>query len=253
MTLAFVSGDTRMAANAESIRRPSDRGLVIAAAAVFPLLVLIGYFRSYYARPFFDNPPFANSLVHFHAITMTIWVLYFTAQIALVRTKNLKLHMTMGLSGIFLAAVVIVVGMITAWDTHIVRGTAPAGIPAHSFFIVPVLDMLFFALFFSGAIYYRKKPAQHKTLMLMTAINFAPAAIARIPLLPQEYAIVQLLANPALLGLTAFAWHTWKYRKFNWVFAIALFAFIASGPLRLVISGTETWLGFVGWMASFRG
>jgi len=226
---------------------------MIAAAAVFPLLVLIGYFRSYYARPFFDNPPFANSLVHFHAITMTIWVLYFTAQIAVVRTKNLKLHMTMGLSGIFLAAVVIVVGMITAWDTHIVRGMAPPGMTPHGFFIAPVLDMLFFAVFFSGAIYYRKKPARHKTLMLMTAINFSPAAIVRLPILPPELFILQALAFPALLGLACFAWHTWKYRKFNWVFATALFVFIASGPLRVVLSGTQAWLGFVGWLASFRG
>lgn len=223
---------------------------MIAAAAVFPLLVLAGYFRSYYARPFFDNPPFANSLVHFHAIVMTIWVLYFTAQIALVRTKNLKLHMTMGLSGMLLAAVVIVVGMVTAWDSHIVRGTAPAGIPPHAFYIVPVLDMLFFAIFFAGAIYYRKKPAQHKTLMLMTAINFAPAAIARIPILPPEYVIAQFLVFPAILGIAAFAWHTWKHRRLNWVFAIALIAFIASGPLRLIIMGTEAWLGFVGWLAS---
>ena len=77
-----------MAANAETIRRPSDRGLMIAAAAAFPLLVLIGYFKTYYGRPLFNNPPFANSLVHFHAITMSIWVIYFTVQIALVRTKG---------------------------------------------------------------------------------------------------------------------------------------------------------------------
>ena len=241
-----------MAANVQAIRRPSDRGLMIAAAAAFPLLVLAGYFRSYYARPFFDNPPFANSLVHFHAIVMTIWVLYFTAQIALVRTKNLKLHMTMGLSGIFLAVVVIIVGMVTAWDSHIVRATAPPGMNPHGFFIVPVLDMLFFAVFFAGAIYYRKKPAQHKTLMLMTAINFSPAAFARLPIFPPELFIIQALALPALVGLICFAWHTWKHRKFNWVFAVALFTFIASGPLRVVFAGTQSWLGFVGWLASFR-
>lgn len=240
-----------MAANAQTLRRPSDRGLMIAAAAVFPLLILIAYFKTYYGRAFFDNPPFANSLVHFHAIAMSIWVLYFTAQVALVRTRNLKLHMTMGMSGIFLAAVVIVVGMITAWDSHIVRATAPPGMNPHGFFIVPVLDMLFFAIFFAGAIYYRKKPAQHKTLMLMTAINFSPAAFARLPIFPPELFIIQALALPALVGIVCFAWHTWRHRKFNWVFAIALFAFIASGPLRVVFAGTQTWLGFVGWMASF--
>lgn len=239
-----------MAVNANILRRPNDRGLMIAAAAVFPLLVLAGYFKSYYFRPFFENPPFANSLVHFHAIVMSAWVLYFVAQVVLVRTKNLKLHMSMGMFGIILAVLVVVVGMVTAWDSHIIRNTAPSGMNPHGFFIVPALDMLLFVIFFSGAIYYRKKPAQHKTLMLMTAINFSPAAIARIPLLPPDLFIIQALVIPGVLGLACFAWHTWKHRKFNWVFAIALFAFIASGPLRVVFAGTQTWLGFVGWLAS---
>lgn len=243
-----------MAANVQSIiRRPSDRGLMIAAAAIFPLLVFVGYFKTYYARPLFENPPFANSLVHFHAIVMTAWVLYFVVQIVLVRTKNLKLHMTMGFAGIGLAALVVIIGMVTAWDSHIVRATAPAGIPPHSFFLIPVLDMLLFVIFFAGAIYYRKNAANHKALMLMTAINFSPAAIARIPLLPADLVIFQFLVVPSLVGLAAFAWYTWKHRKFNWAFAVSLVAFIVSGPFRLFFSGTEIWLGFVGWLASFRG
>jgi hypothetical protein len=239
-----------MAANAHVIRRPTDKGLFLTAAAAFPLLVLAGYFKSYYFRQFFDNPPFANSLVHFHAITMSIWVLYFTVQIALVRTKNFKLHMTMGLSGIVLAAVVIVVGMITAWDTHVTRAVAPAGMHPHGFLLVPILDMLFFAAFFAGAIYYRKKPAQHKTLMLMTAINFSPAAIARLPIFPPELFVIQALGFPILLGVSCFVWHTWKTCKFNWVFAIALMTFVASGPLRVWFAGTQSWLGFMAWLTS---
>ncbi len=239
-----------MAANIQTLRRPSDRALYLTAAAAFPLIVLIGYFRTYYGRPLFDLPPFANSLVHFHAVVMTAWVLYFTTQIALVRTKNLKLHMTMGFVGIGLAALVVVVGMVTAWDSHIIRQTAPAGMHPHAFFIVPVLDMLYFLVVFAAAIYYRKRPAEHKSLMLMTAINFSPAAIARMPLLPPDLMMIQWLVFPSLLGIACFAWYTWRHRKVNWAFAIALTVFVVSGPLRIVISGTETWLGFVGWLAA---
>jgi hypothetical protein len=80
-----------------------------------------------------------------------------------------------------------------------------------------------------------------------------PAAIARIPLLPADLVIIQFLVVPSIVGLAAFAWYTWKHRKFNWIFAVSLAAFIASGPFRLFFSGTQTWLGFVGWLASFRG
>ena len=239
-----------MAANLQILRKPADRGLMIAAATAFPLLVLIGYFKSYYFRPLFENPPFANSLVHIHAVVMSVWVLYFVAQVALVRTKNLKLHMSMGMAGIVLALLVIVVGMVTAWDSHIVRGTAPAGIDPHAFFLVPTLDMFFFGLFFGGAIYWRKRPAYHKTLMLMTAINFSPAAVARIPILPPEMMIVQWIALPIALGVACFAYYTWKHRKLNWIFAIALLLFSVSGPLRLYVAFTRPWLDLVGWLAS---
>ena len=86
--------------------------------------------------------------------------------------------------------------------------------------------------------------------MLMTAINFSPAAIARLPLFPPELFIIQALVLPAALGIACFAWHTWKHRKINWVFVIALFAVIASGPLRVVFAGTHAWLGLVGWLAT---
>ena len=176
---------------------------------------------------------------------MSAWVFFFVAQVALVRSKNIKLHMTLGMAGIGLAALVVVVGMTTAWDSHIVRYTAPPGMNPHGFSIIPTLDMLLFIVLFGGAIYYRKRPAEHKTLMLMTAINFTPAAIARIPLLPPDLFIIQALAFPVLLGVACFAWHTWKHRKFNKVFAIALGAFIISGPLRVDSRDTNL-LGFVG-------
>lgn len=238
-----------MATNANILRRPSDKALFTASAIIFPLVVLIGYFKTYYFRAFFDVPAFGSWLVHLHAVVMTTWVLYFVAQVALVRTKNLKLHMSMGMAGIGLAAVVVVVGMATAWNSHIVRHTAPAGIDPHAFFLIPVLDMFFFVLFFGGAVYWRKQPAKHKTLMLMTAINFSPAAIARIPILPPEMMILQWIALPIVLGLACFAYYTWKHRKFNWVFAVALFLFSVSGPLRLWVAFTPVWLDFVGWMA----
>jgi len=238
-----------MAINANIFRRTTDRKLFIASAIVFPLVVFIGYFKTYYFRAFFDVPAFGSWLVHFHAFVMTAWVLYFVAQVALVRTKNLKIHMSMGMAGIALAALVIVVGLATAWNSHIVRGTAPGGIDPHAFFLIPVLDMLFFILFFGGAIYWRKKPDYHKTLMLMTAINFSPAAIARIPILPPEMMILQWIVLPIVLGIACFVYYTWKHRKFNWVFATALFLFSVSGPWRLWFAFTPTWLNFVNWLA----
>jgi hypothetical protein len=234
----------------KNLRRPSDRNLFLAAAILFPLLVLIGYFRTYYFSAFFDVKPLANALVHAHGIVMSLWVVYFTAQTVLIRSKNIRLHMTLGMAGIVLAAIVVIVGLATAYDAHVVRATAPPGLNPHSFLIVPVVDMLLFVIFFGGAIYYRKRPAEHKTLMLMTAINFVGAAVARIPFFPQNFILLFVIGIPILLAIISLVWCSVKYRKLNRIFAAAVFLFIVSIPLRIVFANTAIWLDFVGWLAS---
>ena len=237
-----------MAINSNVIKRPSDRGLFLTAAIGFPLLVLIGYFKSYYFSALFtDVTPVANALVHAHGLVMTAWVIYFIVQVALVRTKNIKLHMSMGLAGIALAALVIVVGMVTAYDAQLVRHSAPPGANPHAFFFLPAGDMALFALFFAGAVFYRKRPAEHKSLMLLTAINFLPAALFRIA--PPANPMLFAFGIPALMAVGCFAWYTAKHRKLNKVFAAGVLVVIAMVPLRLVIMESQLWLRFVGLIA----
>ncbi len=230
-------------------RRPSDRNFFLLAAVMFPLLVLIGYFRTYYFSAFFDVPSVANALVHAHGVVMTVWVLYFVAQVALIRTKNIKIHMTMGLAGIALAVLVVVVGMATAYDAQLVRNAAPPGLNPHSFFILPVGDMTMFVLLFAAAIYYRKRPAEHKTLMLMTAINFLPAALFRIPFIPLEYLNLWAFGVAGLMAVSCLVWHSVKYGKVNKVFLAAVALYITSATLRFPFSETRVWLDFVALLA----
>lgn len=231
-------------------RRPIDKNLYLLAAALFPLVVLIGYFKSYYFSVFFaDARPIANALVHAHAVVMSAWVIYFAVQIALIRTKNVKLHMTMGFAGIALAALVIIVGMVTAYDSMLVRQSAPPGINPFGFFILPFGDMVLFIVYFAAAIYYRKRPLEHKTLMLMTAINFVPAALFRISFVPPEYSIFFAFGSAALIAIVCLVWLRIKHGKFNPVFAAAILLFVIGLPLRMFISETQTWLQLVGMIA----
>lgn len=230
-------------------RRHIDRGLFLAAAIAFPLLVLIGYFRSYYFSAFFDVAPVANALVHAHGVVMTLWVLYFVAQVALIRSKNVKLHMTMGMAGVALAFIVVVVGMATAVDAQLVRGAAPPSVDPHAFFLLPVSDMTLFIIFFTGAIYFRKRPTEHKSLMLLTAISFLPAALFRIPAVPPEYANLWAFGTAALIAIACLAWHSWQHRKINRVFAVGVSMILIAVPLRPMIMGSRTWLDLVAWLA----
>ncbi|MBS1797928.1 MAG: hypothetical protein JSS81_29175 [Acidobacteria bacterium] len=231
-----------MAINMNVIRRPADRNLYIAAAVTFPLLVLIGYFKSFYFRPFFEAFPLANGLVYMHGAIMTLWVLFFTLQIALVRTKNLKLHISLGTAGIALAIVLVVIGAWTAYDAHVVRQVAPPGMSPYTFLIVPIMDLVLFIVFFGGAIYYRKQPLTHKSLMLLTALNFLAAPLGRIPFIPPQFMILWAFGVPDVLAVGALVWTSIRHRKINWIFAAGTLLLVASHPFRV-------WLGFSdGWI-----
>lgn len=240
-----------MAVNVNAINpRQIERKLFLGAAVAFPLIVLAGYFKSYYFSGLFaDAVPLANSLVHAHGLVMSAWVIYFVAQVALIRTRNVKLHMTLGLFGVALAAMVIVVGMATAYDAQLMRGAAPPGVNPHSFFVFPVSDMLLFVAFFSAAIYFRKRPAEHKPLMLLTAINFVPAALFRIPAVSPEYTVWWAFGTPAAIAVAILVWHTIKHGKLNRAFAAGVAVLLAAVPLRPIIGDSQAWLTFVGWLA----
>jgi len=240
-----------MAINANLLPRQADRRLFLIAAIGFPLLVFIGYFKSYYFSAFFDVRPVANALVHAHGIVMSLWVVYFVTQVALIRSKNVKLHKRMGMAGIALAALVVVVGLATAYDAQLVRHSAPPGNDPHEFFILPVGDMLLFVVYFAAAIYYRKRPLEHKSLMLMTAINFAPAALFRIPVVPENYTPLFAFGIPALMAILYLAWLKVKHGKFNRAFVAAILLYLIALPLpfRMALAETQIWHQFAAWIA----
>lgn len=236
-----------MAINASVLRRPSDRGLFLAAAVAFPLLVLAGYFKSYYFGSYFGNTV-PNSLVHFHGMVMTSWVLFFTTQIALVRTKNVRVHMTLGMVGVALAALVVAVGFATAYDSHIVRKTAPPGMHPYGFMLIALTDLIIFIIIFGAAIILRKRLTEHKALMLLTAINFMPAAIARMPFLPLETIILWAYGIPDLIAIASLVWLSVRHRKFNKIYAAAVLLLVVSHPVRIILTGSQTWIDFIAWV-----
>jgi len=251
--IGIESSEKHMAMNEPFDWRRSDRRLFALVAIMFPVIVLIGFARTYYLKFAFDAPPVPSLIVHLHGLVMTLWVGYFIAQVWLIRSKNARLHMKVGMAGVALASLIIVLGFFTAaGSAKFGSNSAPPGIPPVSFAIVPMVDLLMFALFFGGAIYYRKRPANHKRLMLLTVLNFLPPAIARIPLAAVAAAgPLVFFGVPTVLAIAFVIYDTWRNRKLNKVFLIGSILLIASYPLRIIASGTDTWIGFMTWVTTW--
>jgi hypothetical protein len=223
--------------------RVNDRRLYILAAIVIPLIVLVGFARTYYLKPFFNTPDLPNRIVQLHGVVMTAWMLLFIVQVSLVAKRRVRVHQRLGIAGGVLAALVVVVGVLTALYAA-AREVTPGPSPL-AFLVVPLGDMLVFAVLIGLALYYRRKPQVHKRLMLLAAIGLLTPAIARIP--------VSFIYNGGPLAffglgdlvLLAFVtYDTFKHRRLHPVFLWGSIVIIALQPIRLLLAGTHAWLNF---------
>jgi hypothetical protein len=184
---------------------------------------------------------------------MTAWVLLFIAQVYLIRSKNIRLHQRLGFAGVGLAVLIIVSGFFTAIAAA--KNGAPSfppDIPRMSFLVVPMFDLVVFAVLFCAAVYYRKRAADHKRLMLLTAINFLPPALGRFPISGLS-ALDPLFffGVPTALVIFTIVYDRIQNGKFNKVLIYASLFLIVSYPLRIMVSGTATWLAFANWLTTF--
>ena len=238
--------------NENAVRRTRERRFYLVSGLLFALLVFVGFSKVYYLKPFIGSKPLYSTLVHVHAVIMTAWVLLFAAQTWLVSAKKVRLHMKMGWAGVVLAVLVLVSGYYVSigavgHQTAADRG----GIPPLVFLVVPLADLVLYVVLFGAAIALRKRPAEHKRLMLLTAANFLPPAAARFPIESlQALGPIWIFGLPTVLTIAALGYDTWRNRKLNLTFLAGAILLIASFPGRIIIAGTDTWMRFAEWLTS---
>jgi hypothetical protein len=233
--------------------RTFDRRLFLAAALLFPVVVVIGFGPTYYAKAWFGTPPLSSLVVHLHGLVMSLWVVLFVTQIALVSSHRVRVHQRLGWAGVVLGALIVGIGLITA-----LRGgkygfaAAPAGIPPLAFMIVPMFDLLMFIGFFTAAIYFRKRPSIHRPMMLLTAINFLPPAIARIRIASlQAMGPIWFFGLPAAIALLCVALDARARGRVNPPLLAGTLLLILSYAVRLTLMTSEPWRRFAVWATSF--
>jgi hypothetical protein len=236
-----------MAMNPSMQRSTRDRPLYIWVAVLIPIIVMVGFARTYYLKGLFGNPVLPGLIVHLHGLVMTSWVVLFVVQVSLVATRRTRLHQRLGVLGAILAALVLFVGVVTAISAA-ARGATP-GPPPLQFLVVPLGDMLIFAILVGTALYFRRRTDIHKRLMLLAAVNLLTPAIARIPLHFIETGgplVFFGLTDLGVLGCVVF--DTVRNRRLHPVFLWGTVLIIASQPLRLILAGTDAWMRFAAWL-----
>lgn len=227
-------------------RRAADRPLYRWAPWGALVVVFAGFARTFYLKEVFGTPPLSGLLL-LHGVLMTAWFVLFIVQTRLVAAGRTDLHRRLGVGGALLALAILIVGPLVA-ITAAKLGHSP-GPPPLVFLVVPLADMVVFALLVGSGLAFRHRSDVHKRLMLLSCVGLLTAAIARVPVDAWHRAgIVAYFSTTILLVLACVAYDTVKHRRLHPAFAWGAGLIIASWPLRLALTTTSTWMAFATWV-----
>jgi hypothetical protein len=176
-----------------------------------------------------------------HAATFSGWVLFYIFQSALVRTRNVKVHRTLGWFGAALGAVMVPLGVATTVVMSRFRAHVLHDPVVSVFMIIPIYDMVVFGTLITLAIQWRRKPDLHRRLLFIATAGLLSAAFGRLPhlfdmnlfivcidsvmalgmvrdlIVDRRIHKVYLVAMPCLIALQCFAIHTFRTAPPWWV------------------------------------
>jgi hypothetical protein len=121
-------------------------------------------------------------ILYFHVAVFSTWVIFFLFQSALVRTRNISLHRTLGWFGAALGTAIPVLGISTAITMAQFRISNFHATHTEADLIVQFFDMASFTIPFALAILWRKKLEFHRRLILIATCALTSAAFGRFPI-----------------------------------------------------------------------
>lgn len=144
-------------------------------------ITFAGFFKTYFAQfPNFEEK--IGPFIHLHALIASIWILMLIAQPILIFNKKYHLHKKIGRLSYIIFPL-----LILSFIPHLITKFETGDISAMFF---PIGDSILLILFYSLAIYNRKKSSRHMRYMIGTALVFLGPTIGRI--------------GPILLGWSGF-------------------------------------------------
>ena len=212
--------------------------------------VFLGFAHSYYLAGIFQAP-LPSPIIHIHGAAFSLWIILLITQTSLVAVGRVDIHRRLGIAGFLLACLMIVLGVLAATD-GLSRPIKPSGIDAKTFYIIPMTDMLIFAVLVYFAFRARFNPAAHKRIILIATTALLIAAVARWPFaFLQGKPLIAALVTYGFLLLIA-AYDFWSTRKVHratlWASAFLIFV----QQVRFPIGQTAAWHAFATWAQSLH-
>jgi hypothetical protein len=238
----------RTATKAFALDHRWDRNAFLAFAAISWVAIVMG-FGPELGGHLKGLTPYPPLIVHVHVVAFGGWMVLFTAQIWLIRSRRQDLHRKLGLMAVPLVPIMVVLGVATALVSRGLRFESGQN-EMLAFMIVPLTDMVLFPSFAVTGLLLRKDAARHKRLILLATIMLLPAAFGRWigPWINVHWGddffgfMAQSYLGPDLMILAAMAYDRVTRGRVHAVFFIALPWILA---VQAITSAIYHWPGWM--------
>jgi hypothetical protein len=226
------------------------------SACLLLFIVVIGFKQFYLHGRASDGGPVTQAilpLVVLHGVAMSSWIVLFVVQSSLIVRGNRKLHMSLGVAGALLAALLVVVGLTTAIaSVHYNPDSYKQLWGARRFLSSMIVNILGFGILAGIGLNYRRRPEIHRPMMLLATLFVAgPAGLFRIPFImnPVMGAIHSIFATwvPMLiLGTLLLVFKAAMTRSWDRYFAAGFAGIVFACVLQVFVSNTAWWYRLAG-------
>ena len=148
-------------------------------AILLCICVYIGFSPTYY-RAGMIRAPLPSPILHVHGAVFTFWMLLFVVQAALISTRRVKWHRSLGTIAFCLPPIMIALGVIAALDA-LHRGVKIGPLDPAVSFAIPFIGIAGFTTVIFASWGARQRPDAHKRLILIASMGLVAAAFGRFP------------------------------------------------------------------------
>ncbi len=199
-------------------------------AVILAIIVAGGFAKSFYLVPFESPAPDVQPFplyLQLHGLLLTLWFLLLIVQTGLVATRRVRLHRSLGVAGVVLAAAVWIASFLVV--VRSVARSGPNGVPPDRLPLVVIGNLgtlLLFALFVTAGIRLRGKPDLHRRLMLLASISIVGPAISRWPGALAFFPVTVLLLHLSLFGALVI-YDLRSARRIQWITGLGVGLYVA--------------------------
>ena len=241
-------------------RERKERMFYLAAASLMLIIVAMGFQKFYVHGQASDGGPVTRQiapLVFLHGVLMSSWIIALVLQSGLIVGGNRKLHMSLGVGGAVLAALLVIVGLSTAIASVHYNPESYKNIwGARRFLSFMVTNISGFGVLAGIGLKYRRRPEVHRPMMLLATLFVAgPAGFFRIPFIsgPIMGAIHTILAPwvPMLVLGVLLVLIKWLVTgSWDRYFAAGFIGMVLACAVQFFVANSAWWYQVAGWVTA---